>query len=174
MTDLDTALAANRSALGDLLATAEQAGANWTTPLAPGKWSPSQLVEHVARALEESANSVAGEPSKFPSFPPIMRFVARTLFFNRVLRRGAFFNAKAAAAFDPEKGPASPAEARRRLVMALDRFDQACRSRTLTAPEFTSTIFGHVSVLHYARFQELHTRHHCAQLSRRGGNRPEA
>ena len=167
MSDLDSILAANRSAVSDLLATAEQAGANWTIPLAPEKWSPSQLVEHVARTLEESANSVAGEPSKFPSFPPIMRFVARTLFFNRVLRKGAFFKAKAAAVFDPDSGPASPAEARRRLVMALDQFAQACRARSLTGQDFTSTIFGRVSVLDYARFQELHTRHHCAQLTRR-------
>ena len=39
-------------------------------PRAPGKWSPSQIIEHVARSLEESANMAAGRPSKFPSFLP--------------------------------------------------------------------------------------------------------
>jgi len=63
MADVSTVLAGNRAAVDDLIAAADRTGAAWATPRAPGKWSPSQVVEHVARALEESANVVAGTPS---------------------------------------------------------------------------------------------------------------
>jgi len=89
MADVAEALAGNRAAVDELVSGAERAAGVWTTPRAPGKWSPSQVVEHVARALEESANVVAGVPSKFPTFPAFLRPLARGLFFNRVLRTGA-------------------------------------------------------------------------------------
>jgi len=64
---MDTVVEANRAAVNDLLAAAKAREAVWTEPRAPGKWSPSQLVEHVARSLEESANEVRGVRSKFPN-----------------------------------------------------------------------------------------------------------
>ena len=51
MADVNDALAANRDAVLDLVAAAERSAATWTTPRASGKWSPSQVVEHVARGL---------------------------------------------------------------------------------------------------------------------------
>ena len=67
MTDINAALAASRLAVEQLIATGERCGRVWTAPRAPGKWSPSQIVEHVARSLEESANMATGRPSKFPT-----------------------------------------------------------------------------------------------------------
>ena len=60
MADVNDALAANRAAVIDLVAAAERSAATWTTPRAPGKWSPSQVVEHVARGLDEAANIFSG------------------------------------------------------------------------------------------------------------------
>jgi hypothetical protein len=54
MADVNDVLAANRAAVIDVVVAAERSAATWTTPRAPGKWSPSQVVEHVARSLEES------------------------------------------------------------------------------------------------------------------------
>ena len=164
MADLNSVLAANRAAVNDLIAAAERSAASWTTPRAPGKWSPSQVVEHVARALEESANVVAGTPSKFPTLPRILRPVVRGLFFNRVLKKGAFPKAKTNRALDPASGPATPVEARGRLEGALARFAEASRARAAAGQLVASTIFGTVSVQDYARFQELHTRHHGRQM----------
>jgi hypothetical protein len=164
MADVSTVLAGNRAAVDDLIAAADRTGAAWATPRAPGKWSPSQVVEHVARALEESANVVAGTPSKFPTFPAMLRPIVRGLFFNRVLQKRAFPKAKTTKALDPATGPATPAEARPRLEAALARFDQACRTRAASGQSITSMLFGTVSVEDYAKFEELHTRHHRAQL----------
>ncbi|AMY08622.1 hypothetical protein LuPra_01826 [Luteitalea pratensis] len=60
--DVNEVLAANRAAVTDLVAAAEGSAATWTTPRAPGTWSPSQVVEHVPRGMKEGANIVSGAP----------------------------------------------------------------------------------------------------------------
>jgi hypothetical protein len=162
--EIDLILAANRDAVDDLIASTHRCEGRWTAPRAPGKWSPSQVVEHVARALEESANVVSGAPSKFPTLPAFLRPVVRGLFFNRVLKKRAFPKAKTTKAFNPPNGPATPAEARVRLESALVKFDQACRARIASRQDIRSTVFGTISVADYARFQALHTSHHCKQM----------
>lgn len=122
---LDAALAANRDAVTELAATAARCDAMWTTPRAPGKWSPSQLVEHVARAMEASADEVVGRPSILPTVPALLR----------------------------------------PLVRALARFDEACRAKASGDTVVSSGAFGRVSLVDYATFQALHTRHHCRQLT---------
>jgi hypothetical protein len=162
--DLNSTLAANRDAISELVAAADRCGSAWTAPRAPGKWSPSQVVEHVARSIDESANLISGAPSKFPTLPFFIRPVARTMLFNRVLRNSAFPKAKTNKAMDPESGPATPADARRRLEDALARFDRECRACAQRGGTVASSTFGRVAVADWARFIELHTRHHCKQM----------
>ena len=164
MAEINDALMANRTAVSELIGAAERSGAAWTTPRAPGKWSPSQVVEHVARSMDESANMVSGAPAKFPNLPFFLRPVARGFLFNRVLRTNAFPKARTNKAMDPASGPATPAEARVRLEGALARFDRECRACADTGGAVASGTFGTVSVADYARFIELHTRHHCRQM----------
>ena len=71
---------------------------------------------------------------------------------------------KAIAAFVPAAGSATPADGRVRLDGALTRFDQACRARAASGQDVASTIFGAVPVADFARFQELHVRHHIEQI----------
>jgi hypothetical protein len=164
MADVNDALAANRAAFIDLLAAAERSAATWTTPRAPGKWSPSQVVEHVARGLEEAVNVVSGAPS-LPMLPALLRPLAR-LYFNRILKKGVFPKGfKAHKAMNPASGPATPAEARARVEGALARFDQECRRRADSGQHVVSTGFGTVSVEDFVRFSALHTRHHCLQMT---------
>ena len=164
MTDVNAALGGTRAAVDDLIVAAQRSEGAWTVARAPGKWSPSQVVEHVARALEESANVVSGTPSKFPTLPVFLRPLIRSLFFNRILKKGAFPKARTNRALDPSSGPATSAEARVRLGAALDKFDQACRARAASGQKVVSTIFGTVSVEDYAEFQGVHARHHCKQM----------
>ena len=163
MADVNDVLAANRAAVLDLVAAAERSAATWTTPRAPGKWSPSQVVEHVTRGLEEATNVVSGAPS-LPMPPAFLRPLLR-LFFNRILKKGVFPKGfKAHKAMNPASGPATPAEARVRLEGALARFDQECRKRVAGGQHTVSSGFGTVSVEDFVRFSALHTRHHCKQL----------
>ena len=163
MADVNDVLAANRATVIDLVAAAERSAATWTTPPAPGKWSPSQVVEHVARGLDEGANVVSGAPS-IPMPPAFLRLVAR-LFFYRILKKDAFPKGfKAHKAMNPTGGPATPAQARVRLEGALARFDQECRRRAASGQHLVSTGFGTVSVEDFVRFNAIHTRHHCKQM----------
>jgi hypothetical protein len=165
MTDLETALAANRQAVGELLAAGDASGDAWAKPRAPGKWSPSQIVEHVARTLEESAVVIAGGPSKFPNVPKPLRPVVRAALFNRVLRNKAFPKARTGKAFDPLQGSPTPQDARVRVTEALSRFDHESRTRAAAGSSFTSTAFGAVSLADYAMFMAIHAQHHRRQLT---------
>ena len=164
MGDIESALAASRTAADQLIASAISSGRAWDAPCAPGKWSPSQIVEHVARSIDESANMMAGAPTKFVTLPFFLRPVARTLLFRRVLRIGGFPKAKTNKAMDPQSGPATPADARARLESALTKFDREVRARAQASETVTSGAFGIVPVVDYARFIEIHTRHHCKQM----------
>jgi Protein of unknown function (DUF1569) len=164
MPDLDQALAGVRAAETAFLAAINGAEKTWTIPRASGKWSPAQVVEHVALILEESANVASGAPSKFPTIPVFLRPIVRALMFNRILKKNAFSNMKAIQAFLPASGPATPAEGRRRLEGALARYEQACRGRASGGQAVISPLFGVVSVADFARFQELHIRHHLLQM----------
>lgn len=165
MADVSALLAANRAAVEDMVKAAERS--DWTTPRAPGKWSPQQVVEHVARAYEEGGNVISGKPTKLPTLPFFVRPLARIM-FNRAVKTGKFPRAKTNKPMDPSKvpdpGPASPAEARARLEAALAKFDEACRARAASGHPVISGAFGKVSVEDYARFTELHTRHHTQQI----------
>jgi len=163
MSNLDSLLADNRAAVHELIAAAERCESAWTTPRAVGKWSPSQIVEHVARALEEGGNVVAERPAKLPSLPFFIRPLAG-MFFRRVIRKGGFPKARTNKAMNPVSGPATVEEGSARLLAALHDFDRECRARAAAGGTFKSTAFGTVSVEEYARFQELHTRHHTAQM----------
>jgi hypothetical protein len=164
MPDIDLPLAAVHDAVAQLGLAAERAGVAWTVPRAPGKWSPSQVVEHVARIMEESAKVAFGAPSKFPAINVLLRPIVRILVFKRTLWRNAFLKMKAIDAFVPIAGSATPAEGRVRLQDALSWFDQACRARMARDEDVASTMFGAVSVADFARFQELHVRNHLLQM----------
>jgi hypothetical protein len=164
MADINVALAGSREAIEHLIVKGDRTGPAWTAPRAPGKWSPSQIVEHVARALEESANVAAGRPSKFPKLPAVLHPVVRGLLFRRVLKNAAFPKAKTNKALNPASGPATPAEGRARLETAHKKFEEACQQLASRGERMRTTTFGTVGVEDYVRFMEIHTRHHAQQM----------
>lgn len=164
MAILDTAVEANRAAVIDLITAAKAREGVWTKPRTPGKWSPSQLVEHVARSLDESANEVRGVRSSFPNLPFFLRPIVRSLLFNRVLRTGTFPRARTSRPFDPIEGPATLADAQRRLNQSVGAFIEACQACASGDQKVRSSVFGVVAVDDYARFQACHIRHHTQQL----------
>lgn len=151
-----------RSAVEDFSrASADYADA-WAVPVRPGKWSPSQILEHVARSLEEAGKDMLGERSKLPQLPAPVRFLARHLGFKRVLKNGAIpTGAKTNRAMNPIDGPPTPSAGRDRIQSAWQEFERAWER--LDGPA-RSHVFGTVPASDYVRFQEIHVRHHQAQL----------
>jgi hypothetical protein len=169
MADLDSILDANRAAVDDLIAAARGCEAVWTEPRAPGKWSPAQIVEHVAMSLEEGGNVVSERPAKLPTVPFFLRPLAK-LFLRRVVRSGRFPSSKTNKAMDPISGPSTVEDGGRRLMESLDAFERDCRARRAAGGRLVSKAFGRVSVEDYARFVELHTRHHTKQMPVEGAS----
>ena len=163
LSDTSTALAATRANVDDMLKTVHQSDAFWNVPRAPGKWSPSQVVEHVALAMEETVNDLLGRPSKFPKMPTLLRPLVRTVLFNRVVRNGKFPKAKTNAAMTPAKGPESPAAASTRMATALATLEAGVAEARARGKDCTSQTFGAVSVADYVIFQAVHVKHHHEQ-----------
>jgi hypothetical protein len=161
---IDAALTASRDAADQLIATAASCGRGWDAPCAPGKWSPSQIVEHVTRSYEASANVAVGHPSAFPSIPRVVHPLFRIV-FRRILRRGVFPKGKTTKAMNPAAGAATPSDARRRLMAAHERFEVSCRSVAARGKPMNTPMFGAVAVEDFVRFMELHTRHHNRQIA---------
>ena len=164
MANVSARLKTAQAAVDEMILAAEKSSSVWTQPRAPGKWSPSQVVEHVARTLEESAHVFGGRPSKFPNFPAPMRPVIRFLLFNRVVRNGRFPKAKTNKAMNPDAGPTTADEGRIRLQEAQAAFERECLACSEKGERVTTSTFGQVSTADYVRFIELHTRHHRMQM----------
>ena len=165
MGDVDRALSEARAAVDDLIAASEAAHAVWLTPSSPGKWTPSQVAEHVAYTLEEAAKVAAGQVSSYPNMPFFVQAVFRRLVFDRVLRKGKAPRAKTFKPFNPSTGPDTPAAARERLTSAMDTFEARCKERAEaggTTVDFP--VFGRVSLEKFVAFQALHARHHKDQI----------
>ncbi len=163
MGDIESALAASRTAADQLIANAISSGRAWDAPCAPGKWSPSQIVEHVTRTYEASVNVAAGQPSAFPRIPTVVHPLLR-LVFRRILKRGVLPNGRTTKAMNPAEGAATPAEGRTRLMAAHERFEAACRTVAARRTPMNTPMFGAVAVEDFVRFMELHTRHHARQI----------
>src|SRR5579871_4050407 len=90
MPTLDDAIAANRAAGKKFLSTARTvAKEKWAQPVAPGKWSPAQILDHVAVATEVALRAIKGDAS-MGSIPRFLRFLPRTLGFNPTIKSGRF------------------------------------------------------------------------------------
>jgi hypothetical protein len=163
MPTVDAVLDANRRAVDDLIATGERCGSKWSAPRAPGKWPPSQIIEHVALSLEGAAKVVSAASTKSPAVPPFIRPLLRIFVFKRILKNGTFPKAKfkAAKATDPASGPATPAAARARLDGALAAFDRSCLARAASGQPVRSSF---VRRGFSARLRTLRGTAHAASL----------
>jgi hypothetical protein len=164
MVNLSESLRSNRQAVDEFLQSAENSASVWSRASAPGKWSPSQVAEHVGRTLEESAHMIAGRPTKLPTFPGFIQPIVRSLLMKRVLRQGRFPKAKTNKAMNPETGPDSVAGARERLLGACDLFEHECRRKAQESDSVVTGLFGRVQLADFIRFTEIHTRHHNLQM----------
>ena len=62
MTELETAIADNRMAVEEFIARARGIdAAAWSAPRGEGKWSPAQIVEHLAIVYEYNRKVVTGD-----------------------------------------------------------------------------------------------------------------
>jgi len=141
----------------------------WTRPVAPGKWSPAQVAEHVRLSFEVLTRELVEGTGMRVVVPPWKGFLLRRVYLRRILRTGRFpRNIRAPREARPVAPPAPQSEALRLVEAAAADFEAACagvadpRSRRLTHP-----YFGRLPLPLACRFLARHTRHHQDQLAPR-------
>ncbi len=161
MMNIVTALESNSAVIADFHAKAAHVPkARWAESLAPGKWSPAQVAEHVALAYETSDALLRGPaPGGAPRF---LRPLLRGVLMGMVLRREAFpRGSRSPKIMQPATVPAERGIVLERLHAAAAAFDAHARAH---GPAVEHPFFGAVPLENFIRFQEIHTRHHAAQL----------
>lgn len=90
MADLETALNTHHQVAEAFLAAAGAVPTTqWGQPRLPGKWSPGQVVEHVALAYEVNRGVLQGRAPAVTA-PRFLRPLIRRFGLEPVLRRGRF------------------------------------------------------------------------------------
>ena len=166
MSDLDTAIADNHQAVDEFTGAARAVDpTRWTLPRAEGKWSPAQVVEHVALTYEYS-RAVLNNSAPGPAAPRFLRPLVRRFFVKPVLKRGSFKpNGKAPTMFQPSSSPEGPIDLLVRLETAVRLFENELRASDRSGRStLDHPFFGAMPVTDYLRLQAIHARHHRAQL----------
>src|SRR3954471_7082149 len=123
MADFQTELNAHRQAVEAFLGAARAVPASrWGQARAPGKWSPGQVVEHLALAYEVNRGVPHGQAPM--TAPRWLRPIIRRFLLGPVLRRGRFIpGSKSPQAFRPGPAPAPLAQLLDRLAAAMTGFE---------------------------------------------------
>lgn len=162
MTDFDASLADHHEAIEQVTATARDVSpAIWKTPREEGKWSPAQVVEHLALTYEYNARVLSGTAGK--GAPRFLRPLIRRAFITPALKAGRFTRkGKAPKTFQPGPGSPAPADGIARFTAAASAFESALRASRPQAVQHP--FFGTLTAIDYLKLQAMHTRHHGAQL----------
>jgi len=135
----------------------------------PGKWTPAQIVEHLALGLESSAAAFAGRRAKPPMArrPTTLRAKLGKLF---VFGLGRFPPGLRA----PEGATPAPrverAAAEARFRRGLDLWDQVERELLPVRPHdlfVKHPALGDLTMGEWLRFHAIHARHHARQIRAR-------
>jgi hypothetical protein len=166
MTELETAIAENRTAVADFIERARGLdAAAWTTPRGEGMWSPGQIAEHLAIVYEYNRKVVTGTAGT--GAPAFLQPLARWFIVTKTLKAGRFTRkGRAPKIFQPPATPGSAPVVLDRLAKALAGFESDIRSGH---PEGRHRVrhpfFGSLPTVDYLRLQAIHARHHRSQLT---------
>jgi hypothetical protein len=168
MADSHTVITSHRRAVSAFVDAARAVSpAQWTTPRAPGKWSPGQVTEHVALAYEQTDRMLHGTFTG-PAKPWYQQLLARWLGLPPLLKRGDFGKGpfQAPDFLRPSASPLSSAALLARLEAAAHDLEGALAAASdARRVSVDHPIFGRIPLSDLMRFLVIHTNHHRPQLS---------
>jgi DinB family protein len=138
----------------------------WSRPVGEGKWSPGQIAEHLALALELVRQDLDQRSRMRFVLPAWKRLLARRLYLPRLLKTGRFpAGARAPREIRPSPSPARREETLERLRRAANEIEMACASNPrASSRKLAHPYFGALAAPAFLRLLAWHTHHHRAQL----------
>jgi hypothetical protein len=153
-------------AVEDFLAAASRVPAEaWRRPAAPGKWSPGQVVLHVALAYEVASCELDGGAAMRLRVPWWLRPALRVVYLRRILSTG---RVPEGAIAPREVRPPESVPDREDVFGRIRSAAGAVESRMREAggrARLTHPYFGAIRGAAILRFLAVHTRHHASQLA---------
>ncbi len=142
--------------------------AEWDTPLAPGKWSPAQVAEHLRLSyvvFGSEAEGGQGIRIRTASWvQPWLRF----RYLRGILSTGSIpAGARSPREARPGEGPFDRGETLSALATAATAFEDAIARRWDSRNAvLTHHVFGRMPIRKGLRFATVHIQHHTRQISR--------
>lgn len=167
-TEWDSAVALHAESAAAFAQTAEAiAPEAFTAPVAPGKWSPAQIVDHLIRSYDGLLQELAGGAGPEVKTKPWQRAVLRWTLVPRILRGAGFpRGARAPREIRPAESPADRASLLAAFRERRDRFDAAIRRAREERPhaKLTHAYFGSYPLADALLMCARHIDHHRAQI----------
>jgi hypothetical protein len=140
--------------------------ARWTTPIAPGKWSPAEITAHVAEAYRVLSAELAGADGMRLKGSRLQRLVLRYTMLPRLLTGKPFpHGVRAPRETRPTEMIEDPAVAVATLVKRAEQFTRDLTAKAAENVRLTHAYFGPLSPRQGLELSTAHTRHHARQLA---------
>jgi hypothetical protein len=141
----------------------------WVEPVAPGRWSPAQVAEHVVRTYEVGAEQVRTGTGMRPRAGPILQRLLRWFLLPHVIyHRSLPLRARAPREVKPSEAGVPQGDLPRLLRDAAAGMEREFRGAVRT--HVFHAYFGPIELPRAMRFLAVHTDHHRKQLV--GSRRP--
>jgi len=138
----------------------------WDEPRAPGKWSPSQIAQHLVLTYQAVLRELGGEPGMRLKLSALRRRVLKWFILPHILFHRSFpIAAVSPRELRPSAGASAQADVGSILLDLEDRFEDAISlAVTSGTPGVTHPYFGTISPLRALRFLTVHLEHHTRQI----------
>jgi hypothetical protein len=141
--------------------------AAWRTPVAPGKWSPAEITEHLNQIYDVVLDQLRGGPGLQIRTGSFVRWMLRRLALRRIMRRREIpVRVSAPAEATPLHVTDSQAEAVARMrTLAGELEREVTARRAEPGAHLTHHLFGSFDLLPAVDFVAIHIEHHCRQIA---------
>ncbi|HVR96801.1 MAG TPA: DinB family protein [Thermoanaerobaculia bacterium] len=164
----DDLMRSHRAAVADFASAASAIEPDaWTRPRAEGKWTPAEIVEHLALSYAALLGEIEGKTPLRIHTPLWRQWLLRAVYLPRLVAGKPFpAGIKAPREIRPAaSGTQQDAVARFRDLAA--RFEEAADAVRVQKPKqrLTHPFFGAIPLDRMVGLSAAHTRHHQRQLS---------
>lgn len=159
--------ATHQRAVAAFIARAQDlTAAQWETQVAPDKWSPAQIAEHLRLTYAVIGGELEGGQGIRIRVRAWRRLWLRLRYLPQILRSGQLpARARAPRESRPGDGPFDRAATLAALADAASMFEDALAARWgYSRAVLTHHVFGRMPVKKGIRFLTVHTNHHTRQL----------